>query len=261
MPSLGAPALLTGYTCGPFSCTGDTPEAQTALFQLQRLANAAAAVLGIPDRVTPDGKIGSKTVDLIQFIAVRLADDQTSTIREFWAATKAEIAEHAPALIADLTRIAESGSSLTPNLPVVGTVGPRISVPVRSVPAVSVASSGQVFVPVVKTPYLIAGVAGTVVLLLGGIAFAVSKHSSSSMAGARPRRKGGALAAARESDILVENPTAYAIRVGNAYEIRVQGPTHAVTVGTRANAEDAIRTVARLHRYPENARRAAGLRG
>ena len=186
MPSLGAPALLTGYTCGPFSCTGDTPEAQTALFQLQRLANAAAAVLGIPDRVTPDGKIGSKTVDLIQFIAVRLADDQTSTIREFWAATKAEIAEHAPALIADLTRITESGSPLTPNLPVVGTVGPRISIPIRTVPAVSaVSAAGQVFVPVVKTPYLAAGIAGGVALLLGGIAFALHQRSaSSSMAGA-----------------------------------------------------------------------------
>lgn len=190
MPSLGAPALLTGYTCGPFSCTGDTPEAQTALFQLQRLANAAAAVLGIPDRVTPDGKIGSKTVDLIQFIAVRLADVQTSTIREFWAATKAEIAEHAPALIVELTGITESGSPLTPNLPVVGTVGPRISIPIRTVPAVSTTSAaGQVFVPVVKTPYLVAGVASAVVLLLGGIAFAVSKHSSSSMAGARTDRR------------------------------------------------------------------------
>jgi len=59
--------------------------------------------------------------------------------------------------------------------------------------------------------------------------------------------------------IVAENSTAYAVRVGEAFEIRVQGATHSVVVGTQPTAERAIRTVERLHRYPENARRFAGL--
>ena len=196
MLTLSAPAPMTSYKCGLFSCAGTSPEATVTLIQLQRLANDAAAKLGITDRIVPDGKIGSKTVDLIQLIAVQLADDQTSMIKDLWAASKEEITQSAPAILDELRRVAEAGPSPGPRLPTPAGSTPPV---IRIRPGLTIDANGSlapttpgltVFVPTVKTPYVAAGIAAGVAAIVGGVAFALHKRRgpSTAMAGARPRK-------------------------------------------------------------------------
>lgn len=197
MLTLSAPAPMTSYKCGLFSCAGTSPEATVTLIQLQRLANDAAAKLGITDRIVPDGKIGSQTVDLIQLIAVQLADDQTSMIKDLWAASKEEITQSAPAILDELRRVAEAGPSPGPKLPTpagstppVIRVRPSLTIDANGSLAPLPMPGGDVFIPTVKTSYVTAGIAAGVVALVGGVAFALHKRrgSSTAMAGARPRK-------------------------------------------------------------------------
>ena len=196
----------SGFTCSASSCSGIGAVNQNIFTTLQRNANALAAKLGLKDRVSVDGKIGDKTVELVTLIAISVPDG--SVLSNYSVTTKEQVARDAVALLTEMGRLVDGGAS--PSLPT-GTQ-PSISVaptgsrpPSATLPGTFFPQAGSVapqvapqagsqvtsvmppiLVPVVQTKYLVGGLVAGAAVLLGGLALAMrsKKSGSAAMAGA-----------------------------------------------------------------------------
>ena len=190
MITLSAAGLVQGQS---FTCTSSYCEAigviNAGIFKgLQTALNAVAARLGLRDTISVDGKIGQRTVDLLQLIAISIPISLASPLNTYWSTTKEEISRDAPSILAEcgllLQRLPASGSQpplspgAGPTLPSSGSkpsaiwastivsTTPGIAPPVSPIAPPQQASADPLL-PSAPSKYVIAGLVGFGLLAIG----------------------------------------------------------------------------------------------
>jgi hypothetical protein len=190
MLTLSASGFVSGtdFVCTSSYCEARGLIASAAFRALQAGANTLAARLRLPssNQVSVDGKIGQRTVDLIQLLAISVPINAQSSLSTYWSTSKAEVAKDAAALAAEIGLLLQSsvnaGTSVAPpgSVPVVSSgrppsaTAPQLPSPGGIAPIPSAGTTitpvGPIFVPHVPLKKLAIGLGVAGALVLGGVA-------------------------------------------------------------------------------------------
>jgi hypothetical protein len=194
MLTLSAAGLVSGtdFTCTSSYCEGSTLAAKGIFRTLQLTANTLASRLGLPasNQIEIDGKIGPKTVDLIQLLAISVPISAQSSLNSYGSTTKQEVARDASAITSAIglllqgpalpagtpPAVAPSTGSKPPTVQIaqmVPSAGGIAPAPPSAGPQLS--PVGPLLVPTTKTKYIAAGLLAAGALIVGSVAIATKR--------------------------------------------------------------------------------------